>query len=53
MIEFVTDRLGHDRRYAIDGRKLQNDLGRKPEISFDLGIKDTIQWYKDTLTLAE
>jgi len=53
MVEFVADRLGHDRRYAIDGSKLEQDLWRKPQISFDLGIKDTIQWYKDTLALAE
>ncbi|AMD16616.1 spore coat protein [Methanobrevibacter sp. YE315] len=47
LIEFVTDRLGHDRRYAIDSTKIQDDLGWKPEYSFENGIKETIQWYLD------
>ena len=47
LIEFVTDRLGHDRRYAIDSSKIQSELGWKPEYTFEVGIKQTIQWYLD------
>lgn len=47
LIEFVTDRLGHDRRYAIDSNKIQNDLGWSPKYLFDVGIEQTIQWYLD------
>ena len=47
LIEFVTDRLGHDRRYAIDSNKIQNDLGWSPKYSFNVGIEQTIQWYLD------
>ena len=47
LFEFVTDRLGHDRRYAIDSNKIQNDLGWSPKYSFDVGIEQTIQWYLD------
>ncbi|MBR2557187.1 MAG: dTDP-glucose 4,6-dehydratase, partial [Methanobrevibacter sp.] len=45
LIEFVTDRLGHDRRYAIDSTKIQIDLGWKPKYTFEIGIKETIDWY--------
>ena len=45
MIEFVDDRLGHDRRYAINSNKAQAELGWKPMISFDEGIRRTVQWY--------
>ena len=45
LIEFVTDRLGHDRRYAIDSSKIQDELGWKPEYTFEVGIKQTIGWY--------
>lgn len=47
LITFVKDRLGHDRRYAIDSTKIQKDLGWKPRYSFEEGIKETIQWYLD------
>ena len=46
LIEFVTDRLGHDKRYAIDPMKLEA-LGWKPTYNFDTGIAQTIQWYLD------
>lgn len=46
LIEFVTDRLGHDKRYAIDPTKLEA-LGWKPTYNFDTGIAQTIQWYLD------
>lgn len=47
LIEFVTDRKGHDRRYAIDPTKISNELGWEPETKFSDGIKKTIQWYLD------
>lgn len=45
LIEFVTDRKGHDRRYAIDSSKLKKELNWMPEASFEKGIKETINWY--------
>lgn len=47
LITYVTDRPGHDLRYAIDPTKIHNDLGWLPETKFDDGIKKTIQWYLD------
>ena len=47
LITFVKDRPGHDQRYAIDSSKLQNQLGWKPEHTFETGIRDTIKWYLD------
>ncbi len=47
LITHVTDRLGHDRRYAIDPSKIHNELGWLPETPFEEGIKITIQWYLD------
>jgi dTDP-glucose 4,6-dehydratase len=44
-ITFVTDRPGHDRRYAIDARKLESALGWKPAETFETGIRKTVQWY--------
>jgi dTDP-glucose 4,6-dehydratase len=46
-IAFVADRPGHDRRYAIDARKLQRELGWKPAETFESGIEKTVQWYLD------
>ena len=45
LITFVTDRPGHDMRYAIDPTKIHNDLGWLPETKFEDGIKMTIDWY--------
>lgn len=45
LIEFVKDRLGHDQRYAIDPAKMQKELAWEPLISFEEGIKKTVQWY--------
>ena len=45
LIEFVTDRPGHDRRYAIDPTKIHNELGWLPVTKFNDGIKKTINWY--------
>ena len=44
-IEYVADRLGHDRRYAISNDKITKELGWKPSITFEEGIKLTIEWY--------
>ncbi len=46
-ITFVTDRPGHDRRYAIDASKLERELGWKPAETFETGIRKTVQWYLD------
>ena len=47
LITYVTDRPGHDLRYAIDPTKIHNELGWLPETKFDDGIQKTIQWYLD------
>ena len=47
LIEFVTDRLGHDKRYAIDYSKIQKELGYKPQFSFSVGIQETINSIKE------
>ena len=47
LIEFVTDRPGHDARYAIDATKLENELGWKAAETFDSGIEKTVRWYLD------
>ncbi|MBF0255109.1 MAG: dTDP-glucose 4,6-dehydratase [Gammaproteobacteria bacterium] len=44
-IRFVTDRAGHDRRYAIDARKIETELGWRPTETFDTGIRKTLSWY--------
>jgi dTDP-glucose 4,6-dehydratase len=46
-ITYVTDRPGHDRRYAIDATKLHQELGWKPAETFETGIRKTVQWYLD------
>ena len=45
-IEYVTDRLGHDLRYSVSHEKITRELGYKPKINFEDGIKETIEWYK-------
>jgi dTDP-glucose 4,6-dehydratase len=45
LITYVTDRPGHDRRYAIDARKIERELGWRPAETFDSGIRKTVQWY--------
>ena len=47
LITFVSDRLGHDKRYAIDSRKLQAELGWEPSLQFEEGIEKTVRWYLD------
>ena len=45
LITFVTDRAGHDKRYAIDATKLETELGWKPSITFEQGLNNTVDWY--------
>ena len=45
LITFVTDRAGHDLRYAIDSSRLQNDMGWKPSLQFEEGLEKTVDWY--------
>ena len=47
LITYVTDRPGHDMRYAIDSRKLQSELGWEPSLQFEEGIEKTVRWYLD------
>ncbi len=47
LVTHVTDRPGHDRRYAIDARKIERELGWRPAETFDSGIRKTVQWYLD------
>jgi dTDP-glucose 4,6-dehydratase len=46
LIRFVSDRPGHDRRYAIDFSKIERELGWKPSVSFEEGIRLTVEWYE-------
>jgi dTDP-glucose 4,6-dehydratase len=46
-LEFVTDRPGHDWRYALDNRKIRTELGWKPTIDFETGIRRTMTWYME------
>jgi dTDP-glucose 4,6-dehydratase len=50
LIKFVTDRPGHDRRYAMDTGKIEKELGWKPRETFETGIQKTVQWYLDNET---
>lgn len=52
-ITFVKDRQGHDRRYAIDARKIKRELGWRPAETFDTGIKKTVKWYLDNPVWVE
>jgi dTDP-glucose 4,6-dehydratase len=49
LISFVKDRPGHDRRYAIDARKISRELGWKPKESFESGLRKTVHWYLEHL----
>lgn len=52
LVTFIKDRPGHDRRYAIDARKVERELGWKPSESFETGIRKTVRWYLDNLDWA-
>jgi len=45
-IEYVTDRKGHDFRYSVSWSKIQRELGYKPLVQFEIGLKETIDWFK-------
>ncbi len=47
LITYVKDRPGHDKRYAIDAKKLKNALGWEPSLQFEEGLNKTIKWYLD------
>ena len=47
LVTFVKDRPGHDRRYAMDARKIERELGWKPKATFETGIRRTVRWYLD------
>lgn len=53
LIQFVADRPGHDRRYAIDARKIERELDWRPRESFDSGLRKTVQWYLDNRAWCE
>jgi len=53
LITYVTDRAGHDSRYAIDASKIYDDLGWSPEETFETGIRKTVKWYLDNLLWGE
>ncbi len=53
LITYVTDRKGHDLRYAIDSTKLKNELGWEPSLQFEEGIEKTVKWYLDNKAWME
>ncbi len=53
LITYVTDRLGHDRRYAIDPTKAENELGWRPQVSWNDGLRMTIDWYLENRDAVE
>jgi dTDP-glucose 4,6-dehydratase len=53
LIRFVTDRPGHDRRYAIDTSKVERELGWRPTVDFSSGLKRTVRWYLDNAAWVE
>jgi dTDP-glucose 4,6-dehydratase len=53
LITFIKDRPGHDRRYAMDTRKIERELGWKPRENFEAGVRKTVQWYLDNMGWVE
>jgi dTDP-glucose 4,6-dehydratase len=47
MVRRVEDRKGHDLRYSVDITKIAEELGYAPQVPFDVGLADTVQWYRD------
>ena len=46
-VDYVEDRKGHDRRYCVDISKISSELGYAPQVPFDKGLADVVQWYRD------
>jgi dTDP-glucose 4,6-dehydratase len=53
LITFVTDRPGHDQRYAIDASKMAQELGWRPQETFETGLRSTVRWYLDNATWCQ
>ena len=53
LITFVKDRPGHDRRYAMDARKIERELGWRPKETFETGIRKTVRWYLENEAWVE
>jgi dTDP-glucose 4,6-dehydratase len=53
LIEYVPDRLGHDRRYAVDASKINNELQWEPSVTLEKGITGTIEWYLKNIAWVE
>jgi dTDP-glucose 4,6-dehydratase len=53
LVQYVTDRPGHDRRYAIDARKLEGEIGWRPQESFETGLRKTVAWYLENAAWVE
>jgi dTDP-glucose 4,6-dehydratase len=53
LIRYVKDRPGHDRRYAIDCSRAERELGWRPLVRFEAGLRDTVQWYRDNAAWVE
>ena len=53
LIKFVPDRPGHDRRYAIDASKIARELGWKPTVRFEEGLRKTVKWYLENSVWVE
>jgi dTDP-glucose 4,6-dehydratase len=53
LITYVTDRAGHDKRYAIDASKLEEELGSTPSITFEEGLEKTVDWYLENSEWVE
>jgi dTDP-glucose 4,6-dehydratase len=53
LITYVTDRPGHDLRYAIDASKIERELGWTPQETFETGLRKTVQWYLDNLAWCQ
>lgn len=53
LITYITDRAGHDLRYAIDPQKLMAELNWKPSVTFEIGLAETVQWYLDNQSWLE